>query len=108
MVKFHFQIVRVFKEVGVPIVAGTDAGTSGVVGGFSLHDELEFIQEAGLTPEEALASATRLSAIWLGLDSEIGTIKAGKLADLILLDANPLDNVKNIRRISGVCQWPVA
>jgi imidazolonepropionase-like amidohydrolase len=102
LVKFHFQLVRVFKEAGVPIVAGTDAGTSGVVGGFSLHDELELLQEAGLTPEEALASATRLSAVWLGLDSEIGTIEAGKLADLILLDANPLDNAKNIRSISGV------
>jgi len=108
LVKFHFQIVRVFKEVGVPMVAGTDAGTSGVVGGFSLHDELELLQEAGLTPEEVLASATRLPAMWLGLDSEIGTIETGKLADLILLDANPLDNAKNIRKISGVFvngQW---
>ena len=96
-----YTIVCVFKEAGVPMVAGTDAGTSGVVGGFSLHDELELLQEAGLTPEEALAFATRLSAVWLGLDSEIGTIEAGKLADLILLDANPLD-AKNIRRISGV------
>ena len=102
LVKFHFQIVRAFKKAGVPMVAGTDAGTSGVVGGFSLHDELELLQEAGLTPEETLASATRLSAVWLGLDSEIGTIEAEKLADLILLDANPLDNVKHIRRISGV------
>ncbi len=102
LVKFHFQIVRVFEEAGVPMVAGTDAGVSGVVGGFSLHDELELLQQAGLTPEEALASATRLSAVWLGLDSEIGTIEAGKLADLILLDANPLNNAKNIRSISGV------
>lgn len=102
LVKFHFQMVRVFREAGVPMVAGTDAGTSGVIGGFSLHDELELLQQAGLTPEETLASATRLSAAWLGLDSEIGTIEAGKLADLILLDANPLDDAKNIRRISGV------
>lgn len=102
LVKFHFQLVHVFKEAGVPMVAGTDAGTSGVVGGFSLHDELELLQEAGLAPEEALASATRLSAIWLGLDSELGTIETGKLADLILLDANPLDNAKNTRTISGV------
>lgn len=108
MVKFHFQLVRVCKEAGVPIVAGTDAGTSGVVGGFSLHDELELLQEAGLTSEEALSSSTRLPAIWLGLDSEIGTIEEGKLADLILLDANPFDNVKNARKIAGVFvngQW---
>src|SRR5688572_27045642 len=102
LVKFHFQLVRVFKEVGVPIVAGTDAGTSGVVGGFSLHDELELFQEAGLTPEEALASATRLSAIWLDLDREIGAIEAGKLADLILLDESPLKDIKNTLKISGV------
>ena len=49
----------------MPLVAGTEAGISGVVGGFSLHDELELLQEAGLTPEEALVSATRFSAIWL-------------------------------------------
>jgi len=108
LVKFHSQIVRAFKEAEVPMVAGTDAGVSGIVGGFSLQDELGLLQEAGLTPEETLASATRLSAIWLGLDSEIGTIEAGKFADLILLNENPLDNAKNIRKISGVFingQW---
>jgi imidazolonepropionase-like amidohydrolase len=108
LVKFHFQIVRTFKEAGVPMVAGTDTGVSGVVGGFSLHDEMELLQEAGLTPEESLASATRLPAIWLGLNGEIGTIEVGKLADLVLLESNPLDDVKNTRRISGVFvngQW---
>lgn len=102
MVKFHFQLVRAFKEAGVPIVAGTDAGVSGVVAGFALHDELELLVEAGLTPEEVLTSATRLPATWLGIDREIGTIEVGKLADLVLLDESPLKDVKNTRRISGV------
>ncbi|MEO6903575.1 MAG: amidohydrolase family protein [Bacteroidia bacterium] len=102
MVKFHFQLVKSFKEAGVPIVAGTDAGVSGVVLGFSLHDELELLVEAGLTPEEALNSATILPARWLGIDTQLGTIETGKLADLILLDDNPLTDIKNARKIAGV------
>lgn len=102
MVKFHFQLIRAFKEAGVPIVAGTDSGVSGVIAGFALQDELELLVEAGLTPEEALTSATRLPAMWLGIDKEIGTIEVGKLADLVLLDENPLKDVKHTRKISGV------
>lgn len=102
MVDFHVRLVKVFKAAGVPIVAGTDSGLSGVVAGFSLHDEIALLAEAGLTPEEALAAATRLPAKWLGIDGEVGTVEAGKRADLILLDANPLSDVKNTRNISGV------
>ena len=102
LINFQFQLVRAFKEIGVPIVAGTDAGVSGVVGGFSLHDELTLLEKAGLTPEEVLASATRLPATWLGMDSQVGTIEVGKLADLVLLEANPLEAVTNTRKISGV------
>lgn len=102
LVRFHVQVIQAFKDVNVPLVAGTDAGTSGIVGGFSLHDELELLQKAGLTPEEALRSATLLPAQWLGLESALGTIEAGKWADLILLDANPLKDVRNIRKIVGV------
>jgi imidazolonepropionase-like amidohydrolase len=102
MVKFHFQLVKAFKEAGVPIVAGTDAGVSGVVAGFSLHDELELLVQAGLTPQEALNSATLLAAQWLGNDKQIGTIETGKFADLILLDDNPLTDIKNTRKIAGV------
>ncbi len=95
-------LVKSFKEAGVPIVAGTDAGTSGVVWGFSLHDEIELLVKAGLTTEEALASATRLPATWLGIENKIGTVEVGKYADLILLDVNPLDDISNTRKISGV------
>lgn len=105
---FNSWLVKAFKEAGVPIVAGTDSGVSGVVWGFSLHDELELLVSAGLTPQEALTSSTRLPATWLGIDDKIGTIETGKYADLILLDANPLDDISNTRKISGVFvngQW---
>ncbi|GAB3758032.1 amidohydrolase family protein [Spirosoma pomorum] len=102
LVRFHGQLVRAFQALGVPIVAGTDAGVSGVVWGFSLHDELALLAQAGLTPEEVLASATRLPATWLGMASEVGTVEVGKLADLVLLDANPLADVNNTRQIAGV------
>lgn len=102
LVDFHLKIIKAFKKEGVPMVAGTDAGTSGIVWGFSLHDELKLLVEAGLTNEEALASATQLGAEWLEIDDKIGTIETGKFADLILLDKNPLDNINNTRKIAGV------
>ncbi len=102
LIDFHKLIVKAFKEAGVPLVAGTDTGISGVVWGYSLHEELELLVEAGLTNQEALMSATRLPAIWLEIEDKIGTIEEGKLADLILLDKNPLEAIKNTKAISGV------
>lgn len=102
LVNFHISLVKAFKNAGVPMVAGTDAGTSGIVWGFSLHNELELLVEAGLTEVEALVSATRLPATWLEIEDKIGTVEVGKFADLVLLDANPLENIKNTRNISGV------
>ena len=102
MQSFNKQLVKACKDVGVPIVAGTDAGSSGVVWGFSLHDELALLVEAGLTPEEALASATRLPAAWLGIDSIVGSVEVGKCADLVLLDESPLTDIHNTTKIAGV------
>lgn len=99
---FHILIVKAFKEAGVPMVAGTDAGISGIVWGYSLHDELKLLVEAGQTNEEALASATRLGAEWLEIGDKLGTIEIGKFADLILLEENPLENISNTRKILGV------
>ncbi|MFA6262249.1 MAG: amidohydrolase family protein [Bacteroidia bacterium] len=102
MKEFNDQLVKAFKEAGVPILAGTDAGSSGVIWGFSMHRELELLVNAGLTPEEALISATRLPATWLGLERFTGTVEAGKFADLVLLDANPLQEISNTQKIAGV------
>ncbi|REE00129.1 amidohydrolase family protein [Marinoscillum furvescens] len=102
LIAFHQEIVVAFKEAGVPMVSGTDAGVSGVVTGFALHDELQLLAEAGLTNEEVLISATRHPAEWLGIAEMVGTVEEGKFADLVLLDANPLDEISNTRRISGV------
>jgi len=108
MIDFNKRLVKALRDEGVPIVTGTDAGSSGVIWGFSLHDELALLVDAGLTPEEALISATRLPATWLNIEDKIGTIEVGKFADLVLLDANPLNDIQNTKKISGVFvngQW---
>ena len=81
---------------------GTDAGDSFVVPGASVHDELAELVKAGLSPAEALSAATLSGATFLGRTAEFGTVQAGRAADLVLLDANPLDNIANSRRIRTV------
>jgi imidazolonepropionase-like amidohydrolase len=94
--------VRLLHQAGVPILAGTDVGNPFVVPGWSLHRELELLVEAGLSPLEALRAATLNPAIYLEATDSLGTIAAGKLADLVLLEANPLDDIRNTRRIRAV------
>lgn len=95
--------VREMREAGVRLMAGSDVAVLNVFPGASLHEELRlFVDSIGMSPLEALASATREPAEWLGLADSIGTIEPGKVADLVLLDADPLADVTNTRRIGAV------
>ena len=95
-------LVGSMNDAGVLILAGTDAGGRNVYPGFSLHDELALLVDAGLTPMQALQAATLNPAKHLGLEESLGTVEAGKIADLVLLDANPLADIENTRRIHAV------
>lgn len=96
------RMVRDMRAAGVPILAGTDVLNPFCFPGFSLHDELGLLVQAGLTPMEALQAATINPARFLGTTDSLGTVQAGKIADLLLLDANPLDNIANTKRIAAV------
>ena len=90
------------KRAGVELLAGTDLGNPYIYPGFSLHDELELLVEAGLSPLAALQAATINPSRFLGNEMELGTVEQGKLADLVLLDANPLESISNTKKINGV------
>ncbi|HET9483809.1 MAG TPA: amidohydrolase family protein, partial [Xanthomonadales bacterium] len=94
--------VRQAHAAGVRIVAGTDAGDTYVFPGFAIHDELAELVRAGLAPMDALRSATLDAARFTGKADEYGAIEAGKVADMILLDANPLIDIRNTREIAGL------
>ena len=94
---------RQMQAAGVGVLAGTDFGTVLIYPGFSLHDELEaLVKEGGLSPFEALQAATKNPAYFFNMQNELGTIETGKIADLVLLTANPLENISNTKKISSV------
>jgi imidazolonepropionase-like amidohydrolase len=96
------EITGLAAQAGVGIMAGSDTPNAFVFPGFALHDELALLVEAGLTPLQALQAATLNPARYLEATDSLGTIEAGKVADLVLLDANPLEDISNTRRISAV------
>jgi imidazolonepropionase-like amidohydrolase len=102
---FHrrLRLVAAMRHAGVAVLAGTDGpGAPYLFPGSSLHEELALLVRAGFTPMQALQAATVEPARYLGLQDTIGTVQRGKLADLVVLDANPLDNIGNTQRIHAV------
>ena len=109
--KQHLPVLRAnLKQVfdaGIPIVMGTDTGFFGVLLGVATPLEMELMVEAGLKPADVIRAATINAARMIGRENEQGTIEAGKVADVLILDANPLDNIGAVRRIYRVVKGGV-
>ncbi|MFD8491945.1 amidohydrolase family protein [Amycolatopsis sp. NPDC059657] len=100
--ELRLGLVGEMHRAGVQILAGTDVGTGEIYPGFALHEELQHLVTAGMSPMAALRSATIESAKFLGRERETGSVAPGKLADLVLLDADPLADIANTRKLHGV------
>lgn len=96
------RIVLRLQQLGVPLLAGTDAPYVNCVPGFSLHEELRLLADAGLSPLQALQTATINPARFMERTADLGTVEAGKYADLVLLAADPLLNIANTKKITAV------
>jgi len=99
----ELEVVGMLHKAGVPFLAGTDtpAGVH-IFPGFSLHEELQRFVAAGFTPLEALQTATINPALFFGMEDQAGTVEKGKFADLVLLSANPLEDIANTQKIAAV------
>jgi imidazolonepropionase-like amidohydrolase len=102
LVPLYMENARLLNDAGVLLLAGTDVGIPALIPGISLHEELELLVEAGLTPLQALRTATINPARVLGHADSLGSVDVGKLADLVLLDGDPLADIRNTQRIRAV------
>jgi imidazolonepropionase-like amidohydrolase len=99
---FHMRMTRALKDAGAKILLGTDTSNPFVVAGFAVHQELSLLVEAGLTPYEAIRAGTSDGADFLGAGDDFGRVRPGLRADLVLVDGNPLADVRAAARRSGV------
>ncbi len=100
--KWMFEMVGHMQKAGVEIMAGTDCPIFYLTPGYSLHEELALLVKAGMTPLEAIGAATVKPAEYFKIDNELGLIEEGMLADLVLLEANPLEDIRNTQKINAV------
>jgi len=98
MQKFLFEL----HKARVTLMVGTDLLFPGIIAGYSVHEEMELWQEAGIPPAEILRSATLVPAEFVGLDNRLGTVREGKVASLVLVRANPLKDIRNANKIESV------
>jgi imidazolonepropionase-like amidohydrolase len=99
----YLEVVGAMQRAGVKLMAGSDCGVNPLLfPGWGVHDEMALLVKAGLTPMQALQAATKNPTTFLGLNNALGTVEKGKIADLVLLGANPLDDISNTRKITAV------
>ncbi len=108
---WSLDLTRRMNDAGVPVGAGTDTPIGFALPGYSLHDELAMLVRAGMTPREALRSATVRPAEFFGLQGEMGRVAEGFRGDLVLLSADPLEDIGNAKTIEAVVArgrvvWP--
>jgi len=101
-IKSIYRLVGLATRTKAEVLAGTDTGDPWTIPGATLHDELEQLVAAGLTPHQALRAATLAPAKFFEQEDQMGSIEKGKLADLVLLNANPLEDIRNTRKIAAV------
>ena len=98
----EYDNLMLLESAGVRIVGATDAGNIGTLHGPALHREMELMVVAGMRPSDILVSVTRNAAAALGRQNEVGTLEKGKFADLVILDGDPVADIKNTRKIARV------
>lgn len=96
------QMVKEIHAAGIPLMVGTDLLVPGIIPGFAVHQEMAIWQEAGIPPADILRSATLVPAQFMGLDDRLGSITVGKTASMVLVRANPLEDIRNAQQIEKV------